>query len=766
MNLRRAGKRILKVSAAIFVAALALLFLYGATKANLKKPPPTLLLLDKYGAYIGEVNCSHSAPLGYWRLTHVPPRVAAACLAAEDRRFWSHPGVSPRAVLRALLQNYRSGRHVSGASTLAMQIARLQTPGARTYLRKSAEAMTAFLLTLRYGRRAVLSHYLQIAPFGNRIRGIAYAAQRYFDKPAKDLTWAEAALLMAIPQSPGRMNLYSSKGRSLACQRGRRILYSLFKEGYIKAAEHELAQRHIGRLFPLERPKTPLAALHVLQRYQNMLITERTKLKSPIVQTTISLAAQKKAQKTLRSYVDRWQGLGVTNGAVMVIARDGSVLLSVGSKDYFHKESAGAIDYTNVSRSPGSMLKPFVYALALERGLITPGTILDDLRRARGGIRNADYRFLGPLLPRQALANSRNVPAANLLEKLGVERLFDLTAVLGLHKGQTPSSKFGTGLVIGTLPVTLTNLICAYRALADEGVHRSLKWYKGQKTGRNTSVFSQSTGRHIALFLSDPMARLPTFKRMGYLEYPYAAAVKTGTSSRCRDAWCICWTRRYMGAVWLGRPDYRPMNGVTGYRSAGRLLKSIMMGLPDNCDELEDRNFPPPKNHVPVKLCSSTGQKRSKHCSKYFIEWFPQENQPTRVCSAHKVVHLNGKERTVLTLAPRYAAWAQTVGMTSALPNKAPQRGLLRHDFEIVAPENGQRLLKCPETPAAKSTIALEAVVTPSPSQLVWYVDGQPFKVVDYPFTTRWQMERGRHFFQVGLPGVEQKSSPIYVSVE
>lgn len=208
------------------------------------------------------------------------------------------------------------------------------------------------------------------------------------------------------------------------------------------------------------------------------------------------------------------------------------------------------------------------------------------------------------------------------------------------------------------------------------------------------------------------------------------------------------------------------MNGVTGYRSAGRLLKSIMMGLPDNCDELEDRSFPPPKNHVPLKLCSSTGQKKSKHCSKYFIEWFPQENQPTELCSAHKAVCVNGKERTVLTLGPRYAAWAETVGMTVALPNKGPQRGLTKHDFDIVAPENGQRLLKCPETPAAKSTIALEAVVTPSPNQLVWYVDGEPFKVVEYPFTARWPLERGRHFFQVGLPGVLEKSSPIYVSVE
>ena len=766
MNLRRHGKRFLKLAGALAAVALSLLFIYGATRAHLEKPPPTLLLLDRYGLYIGEVNSSHSAPLGYWPLEAVPPRVAAACLAAEDRRFWSHPGVSPRAVLRAFIQNYRSRKHVSGASTLAMQIARLQSPGSRTYIRKSGEAMTALLLTLIYGRRAILSHYLQIAPFGNRIRGIAYAAQRYFDKPARDLTWAEAALLLAIPQSPGRMNLYTSKGRHRARERGKRILHSLFKEGYIKDTEYELAKKHIDRLYPLERPKTPPAALHVLQRFDEMLQSKRAKLKSPIVYTTLSLTAQERAQKTLCSYVKKWQGLGVANGAVMVVKRDGSVVLSVGSKDYFDEDSAGAIDYTNVARSPGSMLKPFVYALALEGGLITPGTIVDDLRRAHGGIRNADYRFLGPLLPRQALANSRNVPAANLLEELGVERLYDLTAALGLHEGHTSSAEFGTGLVIGTLPVTLVNLVSAYRALADEGRFSSLRWYENQEQKNPVSLFSENTGRHIALFLSDPLARLPTFKRMGYLEYPYAAAVKTGTSSRCRDAWCICWTRHYLGAVWLGRPDYRPMNGVSGYGAAGRLLKSIMLGLPNSGDELEDRSFPPPKNHIAVKLCARTGMKASKDCSKYFIEWFPKDSVPVDICSAHKKVIVDGREHTALVLAPKYASWAKNVGLAVTLPDMSPKRGFVEHEFDIVAPENGQRLLKCPETPIGKSTIALEAVVTPPPNQLVWYVDGQPFQVVEFPFTTRWPLSQGRHSFQVGLPGVEQKSLPIYISVD
>ncbi len=767
MAWRRHLWKALKVVVAVTTVTAALFLIYGASKATLHSPPPTLLLLDKNGLYLGEVADSHSSPLGHWPLKEIPPRVVATALAAEDRRFWSHPGVSPRAVIRAIIQNYKAGRHVSGASTIAMQVARLQTPGARTYIRKGGEAVTALLLTLRYGRRAILAHYLRIAPFGNRIRGISYAAQRYFDKPACDLTWAEAALLMAIPQSPGRMNLYTSKGRRLAYQRGKRILNSLYKEGFIPKSEYEISEKHISSLFPFEKPKNPHCALHVLEHYRSILDSKRATISSPIVYTTIDLQSQQMVQKILARFVKKWEGVGVDNGAALVITRKGDVVASVGSTDYFDKKRAGAIDYTRVKRSPGSMLKPFVYALALEKSVIKPASILDDLRRARGGIRNADYKFLGPLLPRQALANSRNVPAANLLDKLGVHSLFDLTATIKLHDGHTPSSQFGTGLVIGTMPVTLTALVRAYRTLADEGLYSPLRWYKEQELPDGATVLSSDSTRHITLFLSDPLARLPTFKRMGYLEYPFATAIKTGTSSQCRDAWCLVWSRKYLAAVWLGRPDYRPMNAVSGYGAAGRLLKNIFLKLEDGGDELEDRNFPPPHGHIPVQVCAATGKKAHKDCPRSFVEWFDKNSPPLETCQAHSRMVIDGKERTVLALAPKYASWASSQGLaTKTKTKKAPQKGIINHDFVIVAPEDGIRLLRCPETPKAGSTIALEAVVSPQPEQLLWYVNGEPFELVEYPFTARWPLELGRHYFQVGLPGSSQLSNPVTISVE
>ena len=196
-------------------------------RSTLVAPEPTLLVRDRVGRFVGELP-DRSDPrderLGFWPVEELPDRVVAATLAIEDRRFWWHSGVDPVAVLRAAKQNVTSDERVSGASTLAMQVARLQHPGARGYLRKALEAVTAWIATGRYGREGVLRHYLRIVPYGHRIHGIAFAARRYLDKPVEDLSWAEIAFLAAIPQSPSRMDPYDPAGRLRAIRRGRQIL--------------------------------------------------------------------------------------------------------------------------------------------------------------------------------------------------------------------------------------------------------------------------------------------------------------------------------------------------------------------------------------------------------------------------------------------------------------------------------------------------------------------------------------------------------------
>src|SRR5438132_727354 len=628
------------------LAALAVSLVVLASRARLTAPAPTLLLRDARGRFLAEVPDARDPEVGYWPLARLPPRVVAATLAVEDRRFWRHPGVDPLAVVRGVGQNLRAGRHASGASTIAMQVARLERPGPRTYPRKLGEALAALVLTARYGHAAVLAHYLRIAPYGNRVRGIVYAARRYLGKA--------------------------------------------------------LEERGAGN-----------AAAIVVERGTNRVVA--------------------------------W----------------------VGSAGYFDDRHAGAYDYARVPRSPGSTLKPFLYALALERGAITPATILDDILRTPGDITNADEAFLGPLLPRVALANSRNVPAANLLDRIGLDDGYGFLRDLGLHDGDQPGRHWGLGLAIGAMPTTLERLVRAYTVLAGDGRAGELVWYRGQPTAAPRRLLSEDTARLVTLFLSDPMARLPTFPRMGPSEYPFPVAVKTGTSSRYRDALTVAYSTRWVVGIWLGRPDYRPMSRLTAFSSAASLAQRILGHLHQGeQDGLEDLPFPPPRGSRAVRICALSGRRATRACGQVLLEWFRPGQEPLEDCDAHVLVAVDARDgrrasaatpprfvevRRFTTPPARYAAWA-AANRPPRPPAAGPAGGPAPRAREapsprlrILAPRSGLRVVRDPESPASMTTLALRVLVEPSAEQIVWYVDGAPFQVVDYPYTTRWGLTPGEH---------------------
>ncbi len=781
------------------------LVLTAAWRSRLDAPPATFLLRDRAGRFLGEVGAPPDGGLGYWSVEHLPPRVVAATLALEDRRFRAHPGVDPLAVARALRQNLLGAERVSGASTLAMQVARMQRPGRRGYLRKAGEALTAHFLTLRYGRDEILGHYLRIVPYGNRIHGIAYAARRYFDKPVEDLSWAEIAFLAALPQAPGRMNVFQPAGKQRAIRRGRQALHTLARQGVLSAAELELAERQLAALRVPWKGRRSEEALHAVLHLESLLTGaeagggsgEAAEPDAPLlVQTTLDLDLQRRLAWMTEDAVRGWRSRGAGNAALIVVdLPTREVRAWVGSAGYFQGEAAGAIDYTRVRRSAGSALKPFLYALALERGIASPATILDDLQRGPGGITNADDLFLGPLLPRVALANSRNVPAVDLLSRLGLDTGYAFLRDLGLAGGSTgaigspgspgsdtvePARRYGLGMAIGGLPVTLEELMRAYLVLAGDGRAADLRWLQGEAPpapGRR--LLSEETARQITLFLADPQARLPTFPRMGAAEYRFPVAVKTGTSTGFRDAWAVAWSTRYLVGAWVGHPDFRPMNHLSGYLSSAELVQKALLVLhQDQADGLADLSFPPPRGFRPARLCALTGRRAADACDQVFLEWFRPGEEPVDDCEAHQLRAVDRRNgllataetprseielRTFTVLPPRYAAWQATHGLAhppeaiSALwAGQSPAShavnvtGPVR--LRITSPENGLRLLRDPETPPEQSTLALTVIVDPPVPQVVWYVDGRPYETVAYPYTTRWKLTPGDHLFQVKLP--------------
>ncbi len=758
-------------------------------QVRLLTPVPTRLFVDTQGRFLAEVSQSQRR-LGYWQLPpRIPPRVEAATLAAEDARFYRHPGVDWRSVLRAAWQDLRAGHVVSGASTLAMQVAKMQHPRPRTLLRKAAEAVVALRLTHRFGHRAVLRQYLTLAPYGNRARGIVYAARRYFDKPVADLSWAEAAFLAGLPKMPGRLNVHHRAGRARAEVRARYVLGRLEALGWMSKEAYAEAEAALPRLLLAPHQVRPVSAIHAVLAMDRQL-DRRGAPAGHRVRTTLDLDVQRTVARAVAAQVKTLRNRGAGNLAVVVAdARTGAIRAYLGSADYLDRWHHGAIDYARVARSSGSSLKPFIYALGMSRAGFTAATVLDDVGLAPDAstgsytVRNYDGTFLGPVLYRNALANSRNIPAVEVLRAVGVDPAYRTFYELGLVRRWRDPSRYGLGMAIGAMPVRLVDLVGAYGALANGGRRTRLSFFPGSRPGRR--VLPEDVSRAITGFLSDPMARLPSFRRGDALDLPFPVAVKTGTSQGFRDAWCVGFSRRWLVGVWVGRADDGPMAHVSGASGAGKVFHAVMAALqPAAMQGLSDTGFPPPRGWVSRRVDMLTGKLAGPLAPYVAVAWFKPGTEPVTVTDAYRQIVVDRRtgrpaapgtprrwrrRRTFVDLGPRFAAWAKAAGLR--LPPLPALPGDPRHpdvDPRIVldAPARGARVLADPDLPAADATLRLSARVTPPVPQVVWWVDGRPYKVVDYPYETRWPLTPGRHVFQVRLPYAPVRSATVAVRVD
>jgi penicillin-binding protein 1C len=760
------------------------------------------LLLDRQGAFIAEL-ADEGQDYGYWPVNVLPPRVVSALVALEDQRYGNHPGIDLLAVARALYQNITHAKRVSGASTIAMQVARLLVPAERNYWNKLVESWRAVVLTARYSHDEILAAYLRLVPYGNRVHGIAYAARRYLDKPVEDLSWAEIAYLSAIPQAPSHMNPYRVDGRQRAMARGSRLLKQLYKDGVLSLADFEIAQLQIQKISFPSLLKRSEQSIHAIFKLKQLLAASPpdTAAEPYRIRTTLDLDIQKSVTELASAAVAQWQNLGVGNAAVVLLDREtNGVLAWAGSTDYFDDKQAGAIDFAQTLRSPGSALKPFIYALALDQGRITPATILDDLPSASFGMVNADRKFLGPLLPRQALANSRNVPVARLLNDIGLEEGYAFLRELGLHHDEQDARRYGLGLSIGALPVTLEHLVQAYSVLANDGRWRSLNWFAGQAND-SRQLLSAGTARLVTLHLSDPSARLPSFPRMGSTEYAFPVALKTGTSEGLRDAWTVAYSRRYLLGVWLGQADARPMHDISGASSAAELARQILDHLHGNERHgFADLNFPSPKGYNKVTVCALTGKRANKICDPVFEEWFRPGQEALPLDEAYQRIAVdkrNGllahmatppryvEQRTFINLPPHYADWAAQEGLprapqrVSTLGNTMPAIDRARPQtsaakissstlasLRITTPADGVKLLRDPSLPAKLNTIGLQVEVSLALPEVLWEVDGKPYQLAKYPYTVRWSLQPGEHSIRARSPLSAETSKTVRIRVE
>lgn len=760
-------------------------------RGSLVSPPATPIFTDRYGTFLAEGTADENAPFGFWDPPDtLPERIVSCLLVIEDKRYYEHLGVDLRSLLRALVNNL-SGKPRQGASTIAMQVARLQRPGKRTLWRKACEMGTAVWLNRKYGHENVLRHYLKIVPQGNRIHGVAYAARRYFQKLLADLSWAEAAVLASLPRAPGRMNLYRPDGRQKAFERARLILNLLHENGTLDERTLGIGQRQLNSLKIPVKESRPYHSYHAILHLQESVDGAASYTKP--ISTTLDLPIQKVVDNSAEEAMEDLRQRGAGNLAVIVTEKEtGAIRSYLGSDLYADPDFAGAINYATIPRSAGSTLKPFIYALGLETGAFSPTSVLADLPyhlSYPGGqysVANYDKRHLGPLLYRRALANSRNVPAVHVLKTVGLTQAYDLFHQLGLAKDDRSASKYGLGLAIGELYVTLEDLVAAYGVLANDGEAFRLHWSEPADKETPAQLIPEDVARQITLFLSDPLARLPTFGRMGPLEYPFPVAVKTGTSQGFRDAWAVAYSSDYIVGAWIGHPDHERMKRVSGL-DAAQIVKEIILSLhPKQRRGVDEAPFLPPQLHGNsgqpaeyqlIKLCPLSGELASAACAETVSEYLLHGTEPRTACSVHQSFAIDRRTealagpatpperieiRSYAILPPQYTAWGGMQGYS--LP-PAPSNPSLSASIAIQEPADGSIFRFHPEAPRELQSIALRASVTPNVPEIVWYVDGEPFQKVGYPYTTRWKLRAGSHALQARFPHANIQSEIINITI-
>jgi penicillin-binding protein 1C len=637
---RRAGLR----WAALFLSAglaAASVFIPYPRRALEPGPGVSLRLLDRHGFLLREVLSEAGGRCRWVGLEEVSPHLVRATLAAEDRRFFFHRGVSLPSVLRAISQNARGGRIVSGASTITQQVVRNLHPRPRTWPVKLLEGWLALRLERTLNKEAILVQYLNRVPYGNLAFGAEAASRLYFGKPAFGLSLAESAFLAGLPRSPTTSNPYAAPAAARARQR--EILSAMASLGW--AGEEETARALVQPL-DLQAPTAAFRAPHFCEQVLAEIGPEKRSRLSA-ARTTLDLALQEKVESLVRRHINPLASKGITNAAVVVMQNaTGEILALAGSRDFFARDDAGQVDGARAPRQPGSALKPFTYALALERGLTAASLIADEPTgfAAPGGAfvpRNYDRLFHGRVRLRSALACSYNVPAVATLEAaVGTETFYRTLRALGFDGLRRPPSYYGAGLTLGNGEVTLLELAGAYRALARAGifghewriletVDRSGLRGPSPAPGAGVPVLSPPAVFIVTDILADADARVPAFGYGSPLSLPFPCAAKTGTSKDYRDNWTVGFTKDYTVAVWAGNFDGEPMHQVSGIAGCGPIFRDIMLLLH------RDRRpgpFIEPPGLVRRDVCASSGRLAGLACPGRIREVFEAGTEPSDIC--------------------------------------------------------------------------------------------------------------------------------------
>lgn len=692
--------------------------------------PWSTRVLDRNGAELRRF----LAQDGMWRfpvgLDEVAPELVTALVESEDRWFYRHPGVNPLSIVRAAWGNLAAGRVVSGASTIPMQIARMADPRPRTLGAKLIEAFRAVQLELAHTKEELLAIYLNMAPFGGNITGVGAASRLYFGKPPDRLSLGECAFLAVLPRAPTKYD--PVKNPRAAMQVRNRVLAMLAGRG---AVSPELARRAMRQPMVAHRRSSPMLAPHFTLMAKNRLGAE------PVLATSLDLPRQRILEGLVRRHAARIRQQGVANvAAVALDRRTREVLALAGSADFGDDRFQGQVNNALARRSPGSALKPFLYAQAFDKGLAVAQSYLLDVPADYSGYAPENYTgvFHGRVTAAEALARSLNAPAVRLLADVGLESFHGLLKRGGLESIDRPASAYGLPLALGACEVRLVDLTNLYATLGEGGMHWPWRITAGEP-GPGTRLFSPEAAHVVAEILGGvTRPDMPDSWRLT-LDRP-AAAWKTGTSFGHRDAWAVGFGADVAVGVWVGNPDGTPVQGISGANHAGPLFFDILRAL---APASRDLNLPDAPGLRQVRLCAHSHQLAGPDCPET-ITATAGPNLALARCAEHRRVMVDAETglrleggclltrpaaaRVFAATPPELASWLTAQGKpVPALPELSPAcadvpRG---RGPTIVSPSPGTPYVMRHDAPREFQQIALAASSSEPGGPLWWYVDGR-----------------------------------------
>lgn len=621
------SKRVIYISAAGIL--LCLLGLYFYPLPQLK--PYSKVIFAKDSTLLA----AYLTPDDKWRmrtrLEDVSPDLIKAIIEKEDRWFYWHPGFNLFSILRASYKNLVEGRNVLGASTITMQLARILKPADRTYWSKFLEILRAIRLELHYSKDEILETYLSYLPMGGNIEGISSASYIYFNRPPSKLSPAQAITLAVIPNDPNslRPDVYpgeAAKARNYWINKFREE--NIFSAGNLNDALDE----------PLEARRNSIPA--IAPHFSN---ETAKKSSDDIIISSLGLRIQTIAEKLLSNHVNRVKGKGVTNGAILIIDNtDMSIAGYCGSVDFNDAAISGQVNGITATRSPGSALKPILYASALNEGLYIPAMKLLDIPTDFGGYmpENYDQKFNGDVTFDYALVNSLNVPAVRLLQQVGFNEFVNLLERGGFKDIAGRKNYLGLSLILGGCGVTLEQLTRFFSVFAKEGRLHNLNFISGVKDAISTKIFFEETCFVISEILKNNQR--PDFPNVlsNTTKLPLIAW-KTGTSYGKRDAWAIGYNPNFTIGVWMGNFDGKGSPHLSGAEIAVPLLFDLFNSIDYNPRK---KWFDFPQDLAVRKVCKDSGLLPTEFCSDTTEDYYIRNVSQNKKCDVSKRIYVNDDE--------------------------------------------------------------------------------------------------------------------------